>query len=877
MKSLFRFSLCAFAALTLANCTNDITEEGAQAPVERFSMTINAGSPDSDDSRTEIVVVDGQYKMKWHKEGETLTIAEVVDGSIPATNTCEATQITEDNRGSEIFAVFTTSFAGTSDVNKPYTYVACYPHSNANAFNPTEKKVTTTMPAVQTPVKDSADPNATLLFAQHKEESMGRPYQINLKFAHAAAYAKMSLKNVALYKEGDELSEGSVFEKMPKNEIISQIVITNNDKEHPLAGTYTFNYKPYSDNDASVVLSPAVTDKKSQTITLNVEKLGITAADFANGSDVSLFFATAPVTLKDFTVKLVTDDGRTFEKNIKTAESKSGKDIEIALGAVKAFAVNFEGVEAEEKTYARVYNKIYNPYLIGAREFILVTIPSSINTFYNNDNEDNNVTKSFDILNDVNFDVDDKSSPNSIYYIGEESDYGKAVDFTWTFEDAKLDTWSGVGSAGIKSANSAYAADAEQEEATKKAMYLSISSSTPVLSDTKAVWDISSESPKDGTFKLTFSNLKLDLSDTGLKAASTAFVKSQYFYFFADAGLKFVKFENKATEAPEEDVTYKKVTTKALPTSLTKDLDNAEWADLIMTVTKGTGTDAKTYLVKNVNSEGGLSGTPMLEPISDDMLSTKDGATYITVKPKKYTWLTVMYSASSGDGYVFNSASKVAANTYLYVNNGYPELYTSNTQYSATRTDNGNYTLQRVSTYSTKYYLSVDDNGNFIATTNQPTDVYFQFYGKKEIVEKQEDDENKGPVFNIVTTMENGKTYIISSGSYALSNDGSSKTSLSTVLTADGYKSCTFIVSIINDKHYFQSTKNNDWLTGNSIYVGFNTSYSDNYYWTFDTANQKLFYQGIANAYIYPGLLGWNANGYSTTGNTKLTIYEVVE
>ena len=723
------------------------------------------------------------------------------------------------------------------------------------------------MPATQTPTEGSADAKATLLFALHngKESAVptGRPYQINLKFEHMAAYAKLTLRNVGLYKEGDKLPEGSVYETMPFNETVEKVTITNNEADKPLAGKYSYNYQSRT---------ATVTSNTSQSITLDVSKLDITAEKTKKTGDnqggYPIYFATAPVTLTDFTITITTNTGRTFTKDINKSLALN------EIGKVMPFSVNFDGIEDPEKTLARVYDKVKNPYVIGAREFILVTIPNSINTFYNNNNGENNVTKSIDILNDEKFDVDDKSSPDSIYYIGEESNDGKAVDFTWTFEDANLDTWTGVGSAGIKSANSTYAAD--------KAMYLSINSGSPVLSNTKAIWNLTSASQTDGTLYLTYNNQRLDLSDTGLKAASASYVKSQYFYFFVDAGLKFVKFESKATETPEEDVTYKKVTTKSLPTGKTDNLGNATWTDLIMTVTKGTGVNAKTYLVRNVNSDGNLSGTPMLDPISEDMLSTTDGATYITVKPKKYTWLTVLYSAFSGEGYVFNSASKAAANTYLCVNSGSPELSASYTQYSATLTDNGNYTLRRVTTSSTQYYLSVDDSGKFIATTSQPTDVYFQFYGEQSIVEDKEKEENTTnttSTYTKVTTVTNGKEYVMTStymfSEYFLGNSDASVvkvvdsglTKSGTSYTGDGSK-CSFTAVQGSSGFYFVSTSNNNKLYCTTSSV----SLSGIMYTEFTYNGTQLF--SSSGYYLYTNSSIWGFSNGAAVKNYALTLYE---
>ncbi|MCH5332224.1 MAG: hypothetical protein J1E33_07490, partial [Alistipes sp.] len=117
MNNLFKFTLCAFAALTLANCTNDVTDDGGNAPVEKFKMTISAGVGD-EDSRTQIFADGNKYRVKWDKEGESLSIVEVENES------CGDVTCATQKGGDEKVALFETEFSSVIVGGSTYDYLA---------------------------------------------------------------------------------------------------------------------------------------------------------------------------------------------------------------------------------------------------------------------------------------------------------------------------------------------------------------------------------------------------------------------------------------------------------------------------------------------------------------------------------------------------------------------------------------------------------------------------------------------------------------------------------------------------------------------------------------------------------------------------------
>lgn len=800
MKSLFRFSLCAFAALTLANCTNDLTEDGAQAPAERFSMTINAGLPDGDDSRTALGTDNGKYRILWQEEGETLTIAEVINGNV--SDKCEATQITEDNRSTERFAVFTTSFAGASDVNSEYTYVACYPHSNANEFNPAEKTVTATMPAVQTPVEGSVDPKATLLFAQHRDKynntevSKGRPYQINLKFAHAAAYAKMTLKDLPLYSAGDELVGEHAVTEMPYDEIIDQIIIKCTGADLAGNGTYKYSFDDETEN-STLDFQSASTSSGSETITLNVRELEITKGKTKEGNGYTLFFAALPVDLENPEITITTVDGRTFTKTLDTS---GGKEIKLKQGSMTAFTVGATGLNPTETdlVYARVYSR--QQYTYGFRsvvktddgkteyvskEFIMLTMNgNAAYTFKNHDIEGTPFSKGVTVKDAKrNYEKFYLNNPGSnLYYIGgDDANEGKATDYTWIWDKNSSFDSNFSGTASILSTAAG-------------ATYLSSNDGNLVLGD-KMAWSLDKNLSNGAVYFRIFAGgnwLDITASSASLAKFGNTLPVSAQVFIYTDEGLRFVKREDMDIIPEETPSTYYKYNTEKLVAfnkaiiSSTPEI-KTKHTPLVVTAT----ANGKTYLISNETLE--------LIEVSEDF-QLENGT--ITGKLNSYVW----DAAYLNPGYIFNSFNNRAnGDGLLFIDNGTtslvfdPSMATSfevTPKLNEDENPTGDYTLSNVRNNETRY-LTIADGKIVVSTAGAPTDVYFQFYGDtlKDIEDLAKDEaENKkkdGDVYIKATTISVGKEYIITTTidgtAYTIANASSSNVIPKALTTDNGF------------------------------------------------------------------------------------------
>lgn len=415
MKNLFKFSLCAFAALALANCTNDLDEGGMTPPAaEGFTMTINAGvgNEDADDSRTSIVYDGSTYHMAWNTsetQKEYLAIVEVADKTAgPLTKA-------EQKSGDEKVAVFQTTFPSVSDTGKTYDYLASYPYSESVSFDADGSKVHLTMPAEQTPAADGAvDPNSTLLFASHmgKAES-GRPYQIKLGFEHVAAYVKVAFKGLTL----------------GPNESIDRIEFKVNDEETYIAGPCLFDYS----NAEQANHTTTVEGEGSNTITLNVSALNLKAGDEESGylvNDFELYFSALPAMIHDFTVTVVANSGRRYEKNVKT-----DKGLPFERGVIRTMSISNEGFDTAKQ---KIYKMVKPSEVVSGKRYLIVSQATTGNQ--NAYVLKNTGEKGQDLFGDTTeaagFTTKDETT--LLHF--------DASDYTWTFTGSDTFTISSAGS-----------------------------------------------------------------------------------------------------------------------------------------------------------------------------------------------------------------------------------------------------------------------------------------------------------------------------------------------------------------------------------------------------------------------------------------------
>ena len=345
MKKLFKFTLCAFATLALANCTNDVTDDGGNAPVEKFKMTISAGVGD-EDSRTAITYDNNKYHLKWNEKGESIGIVEVVD------NYCgEITRATQKG-GDEKVALFETEFSSVIVGGSTYDYLACYPYSTDVKFDVQNKQVTMNLPAEQTLTSEgSVDPNSTLLFASYfGEREAGRPYQIGLDFDNVAAYAKVTFKGL----------------KLNANEVIKDIEFAINDENVCIAGPCTYDY-----NEEGKATTTACEDG-SNKITLHVLDLNLAAGDEASGyavKDFTVYFSALPANVTNFTVTVINADGRRYMKTVDATKTTKGY-LPFEKGVIRTITINGDGFEVEKQ---KIYKKVKPGEVESGKNYIIVS------------------------------------------------------------------------------------------------------------------------------------------------------------------------------------------------------------------------------------------------------------------------------------------------------------------------------------------------------------------------------------------------------------------------------------------------------------------------------------------------------------------------
>lgn len=339
-----------------------------------------------------------------------------------------------------------------------------------------------------------------------------------------------------------------------------------------------------------------------------------------------------------------------------------------------------------------------------------------------------------------------------------------------------------------------------------------------------------------------------------------------------------VEPEPEEPEEPEEEaVEYSKITTNNLPVGTTATPNSTP---VIITLTKG----GSTYILYNIPPEGDMDTVGTL-PVTSKTLSEANFTTTntgISGPISKYTWDATEYSKQV---YKFNSTSRTGDYAMLVQSSKYLG-YTSNqygTNYALLKVDEeGNYRLKH---NTLDYYMSVDESGNLVTADNENDAALVNLYGQPDAVAEQEETEanSTGPVFNAVSTVEVGKTYIVVGyvyGDYALGNDASfTKLEKDKALTAENYANFTFKVTAgYTGCIYLQSTATNQYLRVNNNVLSWN-QYTTGSNWKYD--NKKLVYAGYGTS-SSPYLCCTMMNGWTVTTNandtgTQMTFYEVVE
>ena len=286
----------AVAAMSFASCSTDVTED--IAPVEKFTVKINAVSPES---RTVFGDInEGKYPTLW--TGNESIKAELNLTSAYNNPAIPITSVSADKTS----ATFEATFKAT-DADEYTIYAVC--PADAYVSGPNSKyNFNLLIPTEQTPTATSCDPKAQILVGQSATTTT-RPTSVDMQFKHMTAYAKISFINTNL-----------------SNDVtISSIDISS---ESHIAGKYNYYVAEHADGFPAGTINP---NTPAQSITVNTSSL----------KDVWVALAPVDVSDTDMTFVITTSKGF-LTKTIHFGDDKSFKS-----GVITTFNVDMSGIELE--------------------------------------------------------------------------------------------------------------------------------------------------------------------------------------------------------------------------------------------------------------------------------------------------------------------------------------------------------------------------------------------------------------------------------------------------------------------------------------------------------------------------------------------------
>ena len=288
-------AVIAIAAIGLAACQNNFEEAGNADVKNNITVKFVA---ESAESRTAVDTVGETPLFSWN-ENETFAVLEQTDAL------AQATAVTYEKVDCK--AVINAEFAA-NEGKEAYSYVAVYPKGGYVAAE-NINAATLALPATQTMVEGSYDPNADLMVSMPIATTAQPTEAQSLRFTRLAAVAKMSIKNLTL--ETDEVVERVEFTAEGKT----------------LAGNITADLaNPHEFNSGE----------------------GSSCVTVATASAGDVYFTVLPTTLEAgdaYTITVVTNK----HLFVKTSAIPEGKSIVFEAGMVSRVSVNMSGVAPSEK------------------------------------------------------------------------------------------------------------------------------------------------------------------------------------------------------------------------------------------------------------------------------------------------------------------------------------------------------------------------------------------------------------------------------------------------------------------------------------------------------------------------------------------------
>lgn len=292
--------LIIMTMIAFAGCAKEVVETVPKATsVQFFTKSI--------ETKTTFGELEGDKYPTYWSDNDQIKILLNLE-SIAGTE--KTVTITPSNDKS------TASFSADITDPKPetggYTFYSVSPASAYVGKSVNEGRFTINIPSDQTPLDNSVDEKAQVLYAVSSTTN-AMPSEVELVYQHFAAYGKISFSN------------------LPEDIEISSIVLESNDVN--LAGQWKYNIN-------------------NQTIDAGKTPLNKITITTTKKSDV--WFACAPVNVAGKTVSftIITNNGD-IKKNVTFRDGAEFKS-----GVVTSFTINMEGYEPEVEEVIGSFEKV---------------------------------------------------------------------------------------------------------------------------------------------------------------------------------------------------------------------------------------------------------------------------------------------------------------------------------------------------------------------------------------------------------------------------------------------------------------------------------------------------------------------------------------
>jgi len=316
MRKLFNTLFVIIAAMvTFAGCAKEEVNAPAdetktvQFIAESIETKTAFGTPDGTTYPTLWTVNDKDVKI-------SLNYASPKDASVTVLDGGESARFVADI---------------TDDASGAYVFYALSPAKSYNNFNGNDKYLSATIPTSQTPLANSVDESAQILYAI-SDQYDAMPESVGLKFKHFTAYGKLSFVNL-------DLGEATV----------QSVAITSSVK-------FANRWNYLVEQDKFIVNSGAT------TVTLNTN------------STENLWFACAPVGSmngESLTFTINTDKGP-LSKTVTFSDDKYN----FSAGKIAKITVDMKGVEFEK---SKVYELVTDiSQLTVDSKIIIVSAASNV-------------------------------------------------------------------------------------------------------------------------------------------------------------------------------------------------------------------------------------------------------------------------------------------------------------------------------------------------------------------------------------------------------------------------------------------------------------------------------------------------------------------